>query len=117
MYFCPVVICFLFDETKPFHPSKCSNKKTRTLSLHFFKRNDKKITMESPEIFGSPSLIRIQRHPKRNQVSHEKSATSIELQDTTVCPLHFKTKCHSEFSRNSLIIDEKEYCDFSDDSK
>ncbi len=46
--------------------------------------------MDSPDMFTSPSLIRITRHPKRNQVSHENTATSIELHDTSVRSLLFK---------------------------
>jgi hypothetical protein len=56
-----------------------------SLSIRFSndtRRNER--TMDSPDMFASPSLIRIKRHPKRNQVSHENSATSIDFQNTLV---------------------------------
>ncbi len=58
--------------------------------------------MELPEIFINPSQLRIKRHAKRNQVSHNDSNISIGSQHTIVCLLlFFKTKNHSKVSRGS----------------
>jgi hypothetical protein len=55
--------------------------------------------MELPEIFINPSQLRIKRHAKGNQVSHNDSNISKGSQHTMVCLLlSFEIKYDSKLS-------------------